>query len=206
LALDDKSLLRNKMAMSEDGAPTSGPESTADLLLRTRAGDADALEQLFDRLLPGLRRWARGRLPAFARAGQDTADFVQDAVLQAIRHLDRFEPRHEGALLAYLRAALSNRIRDEIRRVQRRDVVGIEAVDRLTDPPVADQLIGAESLARYEQALNRLDAKERRLIVARVELGQSYQEVAIEFGFANADSARKSVARALGRLATAMSS
>ncbi len=40
--------------------------------------------------------------------------------MQAVKQLDRFEPRGEGAFQAYLRQALINRIRTEIRRVQRR--------------------------------------------------------------------------------------
>jgi RNA polymerase sigma factor (sigma-70 family) len=183
-----------------------GPETTADLLDRYRAGDPKALDQLFERLLPSLRRWARGRIPPFARAEQDTADIVQDTVLRALRNLDRFELRHEGALQAYLRSAVTHRIRDEIRRVQRRAVGSSEDLPQLESPPIPDQLIESESLARYEKALNSLKSQERELIVARVELQQSYEEVAVQFGFRNADSARISIARALSQLAAAMSS
>src|SRR5262245_60264019 len=103
--------------------PVPGPkplESTEDLLARVRQGDRDALDALIDRCLPALRRWARGRLPAGARGLLDTQDIVQDAMVRALDHLDTFESRHEGALQAYLRQAVINRIRDEARRVERR--------------------------------------------------------------------------------------
>ena len=39
----------------------------ADLIRRAQGGDEDAMNRLFARHLPELRRWARGRLPAAAR-------------------------------------------------------------------------------------------------------------------------------------------
>jgi DNA-directed RNA polymerase specialized sigma24 family protein len=55
-------------------------------------------------------------LPAAARGHLDTADLVQDAAMHAIAKLDTFEPRHVGAMQAYLRQSVINRIRDEVRR------------------------------------------------------------------------------------------
>ena len=44
---------------------------------------------------------------------------MQETLAQTLRHINDFEPRHEGALQAYLRQALINRVRDEVRRVTR---------------------------------------------------------------------------------------
>jgi RNA polymerase sigma-70 factor (ECF subfamily) len=74
------------------------------------AGDRDAVEALLQRCLPGLRRWAHGRLPPAARASLDTQDLVQETVLHVLRRLDHFEPRHVGAMQAYLRQSVINRI------------------------------------------------------------------------------------------------
>ena len=95
-------------------------ESTAQLLERARAGDQAALDTLFARYVGPLSRWARGRLPGWARSLADTQDLVQDVLLQTFKHLRTFESRGEGALAAYLRQALMNRLRDEMRRVKRR--------------------------------------------------------------------------------------
>ena len=94
-------------------------ESTADLLSRVRGGDPAAREQLFARYLPILKRWAHGRLPGSARNLADTDDLIQTSLLRALNRVGEFEPRHEGAFLAYLRQTLLNALRDEIRRSRR---------------------------------------------------------------------------------------
>ena len=100
--------------MPDPGTPSSPLESTHELLSLVRQGDRDALDRLYARCLPPLRRWARGRLPAAARGALDTQDLVQDTIVNSLRRLDRFDSRHEGALQAYLRQAVLNRIRDEV--------------------------------------------------------------------------------------------
>ncbi len=109
-----------KVLMPDPRIPTNPLESTQQLLDLVRQGDHDALERLYARCVPPLRRWARGRLPAAARGALDTQDLVQDTVVNSLRRLEQFESRHEGALQAYLRQAVLNRIRDEARRFSRR--------------------------------------------------------------------------------------
>ena len=77
------------------------------------------MEALLERCLPPLKRWAHGRLPAAARGRLDTGDLVQEAALHVLRNLGTFEPRHVGAMQAYLRMSVINRIRDEVRRIVR---------------------------------------------------------------------------------------
>lgn len=181
------------------------PESTFHLLDRARAGDKDALDRLFERHLKPLQRWARGRLPGWARDLADTNDLVQETLLQTFRKIDGFEPRGVGALQAYLRQAVLNRIRDELRRKRRRpdiaELNGLE-VDRGESP--LEQAIGREAVDRYERALTRLRPDEREAIIARVEMGYSYEELAEALGKPTADAARKSAQRALARLAEEM--
>ena len=185
--------------------PSGAVATTADLLQRARLGDADAVNELFGRYLPSLRRWARGRLPQWTRDLRDTDDIVQETLVQTLKNIEAFQPRHEGALQAYLRQALVNRVRDEVRRVSRHGVTA-EIVDEHADaaPSPLEQAIGHEALTRYEGALARLRAEEREVIIARVELGQSYQQIAAGHGRASADAARMAVSRALVRLAEEM--
>lgn len=194
--------------MAEPKAPAPGPLSaTTDLLQRARMGDQDALNDLFRRHLPPLRRWARGRLPQWTRDLRDTEDLVQETLTQTLRHVDNFQPRHDGALQAYLRQALMNRIRDEIRRVARYPAAGgIDTRESFVDPAASplEQAIGREALERYETALQRLRPEERELIIARVELQQSYQQIAAAHAKASPDAARMAVTRALVRLAEEM--
>jgi RNA polymerase sigma factor (sigma-70 family) len=182
------------------------PESSFDLLQRVRSGDADALNRLLQRYIPALNRWARGRLPHWARDLSDTQDLVQDTVLQALKHLNTFRPERAGALQAYLRQALMNRIRDELRRANRRPppVELPEAMAAHGASPL-EEAVGDEALDQYEKALAGLRQQEREAIIARIELGQTYEEVAAILGKPSAEAARVAVYRALARLAQKMS-
>jgi RNA polymerase sigma factor (sigma-70 family) len=94
--------------------------STIELLALVKENQSEeAVNVLFGRYLPRITRWARGRLPRYARNMLDTDDLVQDTVFQTLKRLQSFEVRHEGALQGYLRTAVVNRIRDEVRRATR---------------------------------------------------------------------------------------
>ncbi|NOT44727.1 MAG: sigma-70 family RNA polymerase sigma factor [Acidobacteria bacterium] len=179
--------------------------STIELLDRYKQGDEAALDALFARSVPALRRWARGLLPQWARGLNETQDLVQEAVAKSMPRLLGFEARHPGALQAYLRRAVSNHIRDEIRKVKTRPVSG-EVPETHPDPAPSplEQAMGREGFARYEAALAMLRPSEQEAIVARLELQQSYEEVAIALGKPTANAARVAVTRALERLIATM--
>ena len=176
-------------------------DSTIQLIERAQRGDTDALELLAARYLPRLKRWATGRLPAYARDLAETQDLVQETIVRAFRNIERFEVRGEGALQAYLRQALLNRIREEIRRSGRRP--GAEVLDSShPDASVSplEHAIGRQGVERYEAALGRLSNGDREAIVMRIELGCSFDEVAVALGKPTANAARSAVNRALVRL------
>jgi RNA polymerase sigma-70 factor, ECF subfamily len=180
-------------------------DSTFELVERAKTGDSDALNDLFSRYLPPLRRWASGRLPRWTRDMMDTDDLVQETVFRAVKRIEQFEARHEGALQAYLRQAVVNRIRDEVRRAKRApvsEVLDDNAADVAASP--LENAIGRQALECYEAALVRLRPEERQAIVARVEMDGTYQEVARALGKPSADAARMAVSRALLRLAEEM--
>jgi RNA polymerase sigma-70 factor (ECF subfamily) len=194
--------------VDESHSPTPDPgfESTLDLLRRAQAGDAKALNDLLSRYLPRMRRWASGRLPADARGIGDTQDLVQETLSRAFRKIEGFEIRGEGALQAYLRQALLNQIRQEIRRAASRlkpadsGVAGAAVEVASPAPSPLELAIGAEDAERYERALAQLRPEDREAIVARIELGLSHQEVAVAIGKPSANAARMAVERALSRL------
>ena len=185
-------------------APQNEPPSV-DLLRRAQEGDAAALDDLCTRYLSPLQRWASGRLPARARDYVDTDDIVQETMMRALTHVEGFEPRHPGAMQAYLRLAVMNRLRDEIRRVDRRPrVVDLDSNLTAAGPSPLENAIGSEALSRYEAALSRLGEEERAAVVARVEMRSSYAQIAAELGKPSPDAARMMVSRALLRLAEEM--
>jgi RNA polymerase sigma-70 factor, ECF subfamily len=183
--------------------PPTAANTTARLLLRAREGDPQAIDDLFGRQVPALNRWARGRLPHWARDLADTHDLVQETVFQTFKNLQGFEWRGKGALGAYLRQALLNRVRNEIRRVTRRppfERLDERAPSQLSSP--LQSAIQQEQRQRYEAALDCLKDADRELIVARLELGLTYEEIAEAFGKPSWNAARMAVARALVRLAS----
>jgi RNA polymerase sigma-70 factor (ECF subfamily) len=180
---------------------TGGLDETRLLLDRARNGDEQAMERLFERYLPRLQRWARGRLPSWARDLADTHDLVQDTLLRTFKKIDGFEYRGEGALQAYLRQALMNRVREELRRRSRRPdhtELDEEQVDSAASP--LEHAIGRQRIEAYEHALGRLKDEERELLIGRLELGLTYEELASLQDRPSSDAARKATERALARL------
>lgn len=181
-------------------------ENTQALLERARDGDQNAQELLWRRFLPGLLRWAHGRLPAGARDLLDTNDLVQITLIKALRHVDRFEPGREGGFLAYLHTILRNTMRDEIRRNRR-----LPDRDTLDDflpedrPALLERTLGSDKVAVYERGLARLTVEQQRTVVLRLEFGWSFVEIAEALGRSSAEAARLQFNRALVRLARYMS-
>ena len=179
--------------------------SSLTLLERAQAGDRTALETLIARYQPRLERWASGRLPRWARDIADTQDLVQETLFQTFKRIEAFEPRGDGALQAYLRHAILNRIREELRRTKRRPVkVELDSQAEGDNQSPLEEAIGLEALERYERALAALRQEDREAIVARVELGYTNQEIAELLNKPSANAARMAVERAIVRLAREM--
>jgi RNA polymerase sigma-70 factor (ECF subfamily) len=180
------------------------PEATVELLARVKSGDDAALNRLLARCIPALRRWAHGRLPTSARGMEETADLVQDAVLASLRRLDVFDARHQGALQAYLRLSVMNRIRDHIRRQRRRPQQ--TQLTQLSEQLVSDEksplelAIGSENVKRYDAAVQRLSPTDREAVICRMELQYSYDELAVVLNKPSPEAARMAVTRAVKRL------
>jgi RNA polymerase sigma factor (sigma-70 family) len=193
---------RPKKTRREAASDTPPLDSSLTLLERAQAGDRAALDALVARYLPRLQRWASGRLPPWARDLADTQDLVQETLSQTFQRIEKFDSRGNGALQAYLRQAILNRIRDELRRAKRRPSkteLDSEAEGNVRSP--LEEAIGQEAIERYEQALARLRTEDRELVVARIELGYTYQEMAELLDKPTANAARMAAERAVIRLA-----
>ena len=186
------------------GAPADA-QASFDLLIRARSGDNTARDELFARYLPRIQRWAHGRLPRAARGAQDSCDLAQDALAKVFQRLQEFEPRHPGAFKAYVWTTLWNCVRDTARKYQRagpHDQLDDEIPGCLPSP--LEEAIGLETLERYEQALDRLRPEDKEAIVARVEMGLPYGDVAAALSKPTIAAAQMAVSRALVKLAAEM--
>jgi RNA polymerase sigma-70 factor, ECF subfamily len=176
-------------------------EPTIELVVRAREGDRMAVEALLQRSIPGLTRFAHGRLPAAARGSLDTGDLVQETVLHVLRRLDTFEPRHVGAMQAYLRQSVINRIRDEVRRIGRHPAPAELPEDLASEmPSPLEEAVSAEAYERYRAVLVQLSPRDREMVVARIEAQWNLGEIAQRFNMRTVDGARMAVTRALRRL------
>jgi len=101
-----------------------------------------------------------------------------------------------------LRESIRNKIRDEVRRAGKVEVEVAEVPvvpDTATSP--LEATIRGEEEARYREGLSRLAPADRELVVGRIELGYSYEQLAIATGKRSPGAARVAVRRALLRLA-----
>jgi RNA polymerase sigma factor (sigma-70 family) len=183
----------------------AGLESTAVLLERARSGDHDARERLFARFLPILTRWAHRRLPIRARGLADTDDLVQITLIRALNRISAFEPRREGAFLAYLRTILLNAVREQMRRSLRLPPhEELEEDSGRPEPSEFERWIGREKLELYERGLANLPEDQREAVLLRIEFGYTHRQIADALGKPSANAARMMVARALLVLARAI--
>jgi RNA polymerase sigma-70 factor (ECF subfamily) len=203
----DKTPREDERTESARRGPRPAHEETLDLLRRAQGGDRRALELLSERCMPRMRRWATGRLPGAARGVLDTDDLVQDTFVKAVRNLNTFEPRHEGAFQLYLRQAILNRIRDVARQVARRpEHFQLDGNERARQPSPLDHVVGRDVMDRYEAALDGLSEADQALVVLRLEMDYGYAEIAEAVGKPSANAARMAVSRAIVRLAEEMRS
>ncbi len=192
------------MKKSRDSGSERGG-SFSETLRRAGLGRSSALNRLFRDLVPSLAAWTRGKLPRWARARVDTDDLVQEAVVGVLGRLPKIEARQRRTIRAYLRSSIRHRITDEVRRAGKVEVPVVGEVEWICpDSGPLSRALKAEQEARYREALGRLSASEQELIVGRLELAYSYEQLALATGKATPDAARVAVRRAMLRLAEEM--
>jgi RNA polymerase sigma-70 factor (ECF subfamily) len=190
------------------GACRDDPElsCTADLITQARAGDERARTELVRRYRDPLASFLHARLSPSARSLFETGDIVQEALTAALLQLERFEYRGIGSFWSYLRGIGLNLIKQEARR-QALPMDGrtdsswrSEAVASPGSTPPTT-LLRKERLEAFETALERISEPARSALLLRLELGLSYQSVALDCGYPSADAARMAISRAMARLA-----
>jgi DNA-directed RNA polymerase specialized sigma24 family protein len=178
--------------------------NTLDLLQRLTAGEQGALDALVDRSLPVFGTWALRRIPSWAVGRVDVTAVVRSALLDALPRLRTVEASSAGAVQAVLRDAVYDRLANDLRALaaQHPDAMGESPMTA----SVLAQAAGRWNLERYDSALAALTAPDREAIISRLELRQSYEELATALGEADAAAARVRVTNAVARLIQKMAS
>lgn len=202
---------------------TPGPElaeaGTVELVARAQGGEGEAREELFRRYGARVLAIARARLGARLRGALESGDILQEALLEALRGLERFEMRDESSLIRWLAQLVEHRItaRASYHGAAKRSasVVPIAPADEAGGVPAGESraqeppspLAGPRSLLEQREtadavqgALAELSERQRELVLLRDYAGASWDEVARAVGAPSAAAARMLHARALVRL------
>jgi RNA polymerase sigma-70 factor (ECF subfamily) len=195
-------------------------EDSVRLLERARAGDSDALTEIFSRHRERLRRMVELRLDRRLQARLDASDVVQDAYLEVAQRLEDYLKDPKLPLFLWLRLVVGERLITLHRHhlgTQMRDA-GLEislytgALPAASSAALAAQLLGkhtsptqaairAERLLRIQEALNTLDPIDREILSLRHFEQLSRTESAQVLGIEEAAASKRYI-RALKRLKT----
>ena len=165
---------------TDTGQPESIAIDDAALVRRAAAGDAEAFR--------GLVELHQGRIVAFLRrlcgCPEQAMDLAQETFLSAFRHLESF--RQESRFSTWLHSIALNHARGAGRR--RRPVASLDAVaadgSRIRGEPAANvpsvsaRLEHADLSSRLGEALDKLDARYRDVVVLADMHDASYEEIA----------------------------
>ena len=167
--------------LQSEASRSGGPESTFQLLERARAGDQEALECLFhdtsNRSRDGRAAGCRN-----GRASSPRRMILSRTPCPNIQENRRVRASPCRCAAGVPAQAVLNRIRNELRRKGRQphatDLMASKSRASITARTGDRQ----EAVERYESALQRLKAEEREVIIARVEMGYSFEELAEALG------------------------
>jgi RNA polymerase sigma-70 factor (ECF subfamily) len=205
-----------KVKKTTDGGNPDGsdPPTTVYLVGKAKAGDNNAVDELFRRYLPRVRQIVALRMqrPVSSLAAQQ--DIVQEACLRAFQGLDRFEFRSEGSFYNYLGSCVQGAILDAVdaARAKKRDARKERSLQYEKDGVLAGAVLVAkgprpsgyvhakELEEEIERALLELPAHQREIIILARICGMSHKEIMEEMNFHKESSSRKALSFALHKL------
>jgi RNA polymerase sigma-70 factor (ECF subfamily) len=193
-------------------------EQTVHLIERARAGDKEALGEIFSRHRDRLRRMVEMRLDARLRGRIDASDVIQDAYLDVAARLEEYLRDPKLPLFLWLRLVVGDRLMRLHRHhlgTQMRDA-GLEvslyrgALPAASSAALAAQLLGkhtspteaavrVERMLRLQEALNALEPTDREVLSLRHFEELTFAEAAQALDITES-AATKRYFRALKRL------
>lgn len=190
------------------------PSETQALLEKARAGDAKAIDRLFQSHREYLHRVIAPRLTTRLHPRVDASDIVQEAEAVAVRRMSDYLQRQPVAFRLWLRQIAQDQLLMAYRRhigAERRTVArevplpeqsSLELARQLVDqgPSPSQQAVRAEQVRAIRQALGRLSTSDCELVMMRSHEQLSFEEISYVLRIEPA-TARKRYGRALVRLA-----
>jgi RNA polymerase sigma-70 factor (ECF subfamily) len=174
-----------------------------ELVHRAAQGDPAAVASLLSDIRPGLVRYCRARLGRVGGAYVTADDVAQEICLAVLRALPRY--RQQGTpFAAFVYAIAGHKVADAQRAAVRAAAVTVTdtPLDRPDAEPGPEQQALASDLARrLSSLLGRLPEVQREIVVLRVAVGLSAEEVGTVVGM-SAAAVRVAQSRALARLRT----
>ena len=168
-----------------------------DLVCAARAGDGRAYSDLLRAAVPVMRRAAIAQLARFGRA-QDSEDVVQEALIAI--HLKLHTYDQQQRFLPWLRAVVSNKLIDFLRRNRIRSSLSLDDDDSFFD--LADDRNPEEGMIKRDVSLllAQLKPPAGEIVYALKVEGASVQDVARAFKLTESN-VKVIVHRAMAKLA-----
>jgi RNA polymerase sigma-70 factor, ECF subfamily len=174
-----------------------------ELVARAAAGDGKAKSALLAMIRPGVVRYCRARLGPTGGVFGTADDVAQDVCLAVCSALPRF--RDQGRpFSAFVYRIAAHKVADAQRAaVRSRNVTTLDELPDVPDPAPGpeQQALSADLVQRLSMLLSRLSEGHRELVVLRVAVGLSAEEVGQVLGM-SAAVVRMTQSRALARLRT----
>jgi len=177
------------------------PVTEDELVARAARRDANAIAALLAHIRPGVVRYCRARLGRAGGAYGTADDVAQEVCLAVLTALPRF--RDQGRpFSAFVYGIAAHKVADA-QRVAMRSAAPVEAFADQPDPaPGPEQhAVASDQARRLSRLLSHLSETHREIVVLRVGVGLSGEEVGAVLGM-SAAAVRVAQSRALARLRT----
>jgi RNA polymerase sigma-70 factor, ECF subfamily len=172
--------------------PNRNPQSleTFVLIKNHRAGDREALDELFRRYAERVRRIARVRMGSFLKSRAEVEDVVQETLMRAFQGLDKYEEREDAKLIDWMARIAENSLRNLFSRelAAKRDAGREVAIESLRDKAQMSS-IGWDAIADSVAPPEKASQKEMEEIVDEclTELPEDQREMILLVDYARAD-------------------
>lgn len=151
-------------------------ENEADIVQKAQAGDAEAFGRLYDHYLDAIYRFIYYK--TFSR--EVAEDLTSDTFFKAFRQLGSYHSGR-GRFNSWLYQIARNTVIDHYRT--KKETVTIDDVfDIGHDERTPEQLDALAGLAKVEEYLKTLPARQREIITLRIWEGKSFDEIATILG------------------------